>query len=151
LADSADADLFTVLLEPGNDRIGDRCCGELWDVELLYWPSVDDGRKRLEDANACGLQLRPQRTRQRVHGGLRRRIDGEAGDRGESDCRGDEQDATFARGIEQGQGESGHAKSSEEVDLDVFDSVQLTLRRGQRVAAEQAGVVDEEVEAAELG
>ena len=86
-----------------------------------------------------------------MHGGLRRRVDGEAGDRGERDCRGDEQEATFAGGIEQGQGESGHAKSSEEVDLDVFDSVQLTLRRGQRVAAEQAGIVDEEVEAAELG
>jgi hypothetical protein len=86
-----------------------------------------------------------------VHGGFRRRVDGEAGDRGERDCRGDEQDGTFARGIEQGQGESGHANSSNDVYLDVFDSVRLTVRRGQRVAAEQAGIVDEEVEAAGLG
>ena len=85
-----------------------------------------------------------------MHSHLRSRVRGEPRDGAERDRGGDEDDARVRGGLEQWQGEAGHADGAAEVDLYLFDAARRGTARRERVAAHHARVVYEQVEATEL-
>ena len=106
-------------------------------------------RARLDDDHAdVGLQLLAQGLRPAVHAPLGRRVDGVARAGGAAGDRGDvhEVAAAVAQLVEE---DLGRGHRAEQVDLD-HAPVLLALLGGERAEQHHAGVVDEDVGAAEF-
>src|SRR4029453_6998645 len=86
LLDLRNTDLLAVALEARDDRLGNGSGCELRHGDTAYLPGGDEWRQHLEDADPARLQLRAEGAGEGMHGGLRGRIDGVSGDRGERHC-----------------------------------------------------------------
>ncbi len=112
---------------------------------------LDQTGRDVRDPHRNALQVVAERSRVTVHGELRRdirraaRVRPDAGDRAEVD------DVAVARADQMRQAEARHAHQPEHVRLDHLPLVDVARLPDGVAAAREPGVVDEDVEPAEVG
>jgi hypothetical protein len=141
-AGSGQSDLLRVSLDPGDDRFPDDVGRKLRNVEVADESSVHDRWQHLEHADAARLQFGAERTRERVHRRLRRRVDAEARNRRERDGRRDVDNGGVSGCSQQGQGQARHANGTQNVGLDVLAALRGSVGIVDGIVAQEAGIVD---------